>query len=121
MRNHWIEEAQHTKYDTLMLQTMTDNLSSAEIVKGIIDYASIAALFNGGLKQQAEFDLQAFQRATGRTLNEAEQEEFRAVQLPALRWTYLGSAMVHPKFLETVDEFSPSARKQIEEMAPAFS
>src|SRR6185503_2872764 len=70
LRNHWIEEAQHTKYDTLMLQTMTDNLSSAEIVKGIIDYASIAALFNGGLKQQAEFDLQAFQRATGRTLNE---------------------------------------------------
>jgi len=121
LRNHWIEEAQHTKYDTLMLQTMTDNLSSAEIVKGIIDYASIAALFNGGLKQQAEFDLQAFQRATGRTLNEAEQEEFRAVQLPALRWTYLGSAMVHPKFLGTVDEFSPSARKQIEEMAPVYS
>jgi len=81
----------------------------------------IAALFNGGLKQQAEFDLQAFQRATGRTLNEAEQEEFRAVQLPALRWTYLGSAMVHPKFLGTVDEFSPSARKQIEEMAPVYS
>ena len=121
LRNHWIEEAQHTKYDTLMLQTMTDNLSSAEIVKGLIDYASIAALFNGGLKQQAEFDLQALQRATGRTLSEAEQEEFRAVQLPALRWTYLGSAMVHPKFLGTVDEFSPSARKQIEEMAPVYS
>jgi hypothetical protein len=29
--------------------------------------------------------------------------------------------MLHPNFLATVGEFSPDARKQIEEMAPAFS
>lgn len=79
------------------------------------------AYSTAGLKQQVEFDMQALQRATGRILNKAEQERFRSIQLQALRWTYLGSAMTHPKFLATVGEFSPSARKQIEEMAPAFS
>ena len=121
LRHHWIEEAQHTKLDTLMVQALTDNLSEAEIERGISDYASIGGLFDGGLKQQVEFDLQAFQRAAGRTLNEAEQEQFRSIQLQALRWTYLGSAMAHPNFLATVGEFSPGGRKQIEEMAPAFS
>ncbi|HEX3184190.1 MAG TPA: diiron oxygenase [Pyrinomonadaceae bacterium] len=121
LRHHWIEEAQHTKLDTLMIQALTDNLTDAEIEIGFSDYASIGNLFDGGLKQQVEFDMQALQRATGRTLNEAEQAEFRAIQLQALRWTYLGSAMTHPTFLATVGEFSPAGRKQLEEMAPAFS
>jgi hypothetical protein len=121
LRHHWIEEAQHTKIDTLMVQALTDNLTPAEIEKGISDYASIGGLVDGGLNQQVDFDLQAFQRATGRILNKAEKEQFRSTQLQALRWTYLGSAMTHPKFLGTVGEFSASARKQIEEMAPAFS
>ena len=121
LRHHWIEEAQHTKYDTLMLQALTDNLNEAQIEKGISDYASIGGLVDGGLMQQVEFDMQSLERAAGRMLNEAEQAKFRSIQLQALRWTYLGSAMVHPNFLATVGEFSPSARKQIEEMAPAFS
>jgi hypothetical protein len=54
-------------------------------------------------------------------LNEAEQEEFRSIQLQALRWTYLGSALTHPNFLTTVGEFSPGGGKQIEELAPVFS
>jgi hypothetical protein len=65
--------------------------------------------------------MQALQRAIGRTLNEAEQASFRAVQLQALRWTYLGSAMTHPNFLATVGEFSSGGRRQIEAMAPMFS
>jgi para-aminobenzoate N-oxygenase AurF len=121
LRHHWIEEAQHTKIDTLMVQALTDNLTPAEIEKGVSDYASIGSLIDGGLKQQVEFDMQALQRAAGRTLSDAEQERLRSSQLQALRWTYLGSAMVHPTFLATVEQFSPSARKQIEEMAPAFA
>src|SRR4029079_13335931 len=121
LRHHWIEEAQHTKLDTLMVQALTDNISEAEIEKGISDYASIGGLVDGGLKQQVEFDMQAFERAAGRRLNEAEQEQFRSIKLQALRWTYLGSALTHPNFLATVGEFSPSGGKQIEEMAPVFS
>ena len=120
LRHHWVEEAQHTKLDTLMVKAMTDNSSPAEIEKAVSDYAAIGAFIDGGIQQQVEFDMQALQRAAGRTLNETEQEQFRAIQTQGLRWTYLGSGMTHPKFLETVGEFSSSARGQIEAMAPAF-
>ena len=72
------------------------------------------------MQQQLEFDLQALEGAAGRIFSETEQEQFRAVQRQALRWTYLGSGMTHPKFLETVGEISPAARTQIEEMSAAF-
>jgi len=121
LRHHWTEEAQHTKLDTLMVQALTDNLSAREIEKGISDYAAIGALIDGGIPQQVKFDLQALQRAAGRNFSKAEEDQFRAVQTQAQRWTYLGSAMTHPKFLETVGEISPGARTQIEEMSGAFS
>src|SRR4026208_2257697 len=54
LRHHWIEEAQHTKTDTLMIQSLTNNLTTAEIEIGFSDYASIGNLFDGGLKQQVE-------------------------------------------------------------------
>lgn len=121
LRHHWMEEAQHTKLDTLMVQALSDSNSAADIEKGINDYAAIGAIIDGGLQQQVEFDLQSFQRAAGRELNSAEQAQFRSIQLQALRWTYLGSGMTHPNFLETVGELDPAARTRIEKMAPAFS
>jgi len=117
LRHHWMEEAQHTKLDTLMVQALTDNRSAKEIDMGISDYWAIGVLIDSGIPQQVEFDLQALQRAAGRNFNEAEQEQFRAIQRQAQRWTYLGSAMTHPQFLQTVGEISPDARTQIEEMS----
>lgn len=121
LRHHWMEEAQHTKLDTLMVQTLTDHLGATEIERGFSDYSAIGALIDGGITQQVTFDLQALQRATGRIFSQPEQEQFRAIQRQALRWTYLGSAMTHPQFLQTVGEISPAARTQIEEMSIAFS
>jgi predicted metal-dependent hydrolase len=121
LRHHWMEESQHTKLDTLMIQTLTDNLSAEEIEKGISDYAAIGALIDNGIQQQVRFDMQALQRAAGRDLSKAEEDQFRATQKQAVRWTYLRSAMKHPKFLETVGEISAGARTQIDEMSRAFS
>lgn len=121
LRHHWMEEAQHTKLDTLMVQALTDNLATPEIERGFSDFASIGGLIDSGIPPQVEFDMQALQRAAGRNFSEPEQEQFRAIQRQALRWTYLGSAMTHPQFLRTVGEISPGARIQIEEMSKAFS
>ena len=121
LRHHWMEEAQHTKLDTLMVQVLTDNRNATEIERGISDYSSIGALIDGGIQQQVEFDMQALQRAAGRSLSEPEQEQLRTIQRQALRWTYLGSAMTHPQFLQAVGEISPDARPRIEEMSKTFS
>jgi hypothetical protein len=120
LRHHWMEEAQHAKLDTLMAEALSEACSPAEIEKGISDYGAIGGLLDGGLRQQVEFDMQSFERATGRVLNGAEQDRFRSIQTQAIRWTYLGSGMTHPKFLETLGDISPAARANIEEMAPAF-
>ena len=120
LRHHWMEEAQHAKLDTLMVETLCDSSSPEEIKKGIDDYAALGGLLDGGLRMQVEFDMQAFQRASGRALSEAEQDSFRTLQTQAIRWTYLGSGMTHPRFLETVGDISPAARAAIENMAGAF-
>jgi hypothetical protein len=120
LRHHWIEEAQHTKLDTLMVQALTGNNRAMDIERGISDYSAIGALIDSGIPQQVKFDMQALQRAAGRNFSRPEQDQFYAVQRQAQRWTYLGSAMTHPQFLRTVGEISPDARTQIEEMSNAF-
>ena len=120
LRHHWMEEAQHAKLDTLMVEALADACGPDDIESGFRDYAAIGKLLDGGLQQQVELDLQSFERAAGRSLNPKEQDQFRPAQLQALRWTYLGSGMTHPNFLETVGDVSPAARAQIGQMAPAF-
>jgi hypothetical protein len=103
-----------------MIEMLAESGGAAAIEKGFNDYAALGGMLDGGFRQQVEFDLDSFQRASGRLFNRAEQDRFRTIQLQAIRWTFLGSGMTHPNFLETVGDLNPAARGQIEEMAPAF-
>ncbi len=120
LKHHWIEEVQHAKLDTLMVEALAEGRSEQQILDSVEEYIAIGGFIDGGLKQQVEFDLDSFTRATGRELNEEEQEEFRKVQLQANRWTYLGTGMTHPKVLETLEDMTPKARQRIESISPAF-
>jgi hypothetical protein len=121
LRHHWMEEAQHAKLDTLMIEALAEGCTEAEIDRAFSEYLQIGTFLDGGLKQQVEFDLQSFTRATRRELNASEQDQFRRVQTQALRWTYLGSGMTHENFLGTLGGLKPAARAQLENLAPAFS
>src|SRR5215470_7756975 len=120
LRHHWMEEAQHAKLDTLMVEALARGRSAREIEAAVEEYLEIGGLIDAGLKQQVDFDLDAFTRATGRELNEEEKDQFSRAQLQANRWTYLGSAMTHESVLATLGSLSPAARKRVEEVAPAF-
>jgi hypothetical protein len=120
LKYHWLEEVQHAKLDTLMVESLAVGRSEAEIMKGVDDYLDIGGFLDGGLKQQVEFDLGSFERATGRELNEAEEEEFRRKQLQANRWTYLGTGMTHEKVLDTLEWLSPAARQKVESVSGMF-
>jgi len=121
LRHHWMEEAQHAKLDTLMVEALASVRSGEEIDSAVDGYLDIGGFLDGGLKQQVEFDLESFVRATGRKLSDEERAEFIKVQHQANRWTYLGSGMTHPNVLATLESIRPTARKRIEEeIAPVF-
>ncbi|HJS52331.1 MAG TPA: hypothetical protein VJ781_10560 [Pyrinomonadaceae bacterium] len=120
LRNHWLEEAQHAKLDTRMVETLAEAMSPEVIEKGVDEYLAIGGFLDDGVKQQTLFDLEAFENATGRTLSEEERKEFIDVQHQANRWTYLGTGMTHPKFLMSLERLSSVQRKRIEEIAPVF-
>ena len=120
LKNHWLEESQHTKLDTLMVEEVVGNATAKEIDQAFAEYAEIGAFLDNGIQQQAEFDVESFVQATGRNLSKSEREQVKATVLKGMRWTYLGTGMTHPNFLASVESIKPEARKQIEEMAPAF-
>ena len=120
LKHHWIEEVQHAKLDTLMVESLAAGRSEEERMRGVEEYIEIGGFIDGALQQQVEFDLSSFEAASGRTLTEAEKEEFRRVQLRANRWTYLGTGMTHERVLETLETLTPKARQRIESISPVF-
>jgi hypothetical protein len=120
LKHHWIEEVQHAKLDTLMVESLSSDRSEEQILKAVDEYIEIGGFIDAGLKQQVEFDLESFEKATGRVLSDDEKTEFRAVQLQANRWTYLGSGMTHPRVLETLEDLTPKARERVESISGNF-
>jgi hypothetical protein len=120
LKNHWLEESQHTKLDTLMIEELVANATQREIDQAFEEYAEIGSFLDNGLQQQAEFDVESFVNATGRNLSKSQRDELSAAVLKGIRWTYLGTGMTHSNFLATVEKIKPEARRKIEEMAPAF-
>jgi hypothetical protein len=120
LRHHWMEEAQHAKLDTLMVEALAQMCRDRDLERAFDDYGKIGALLDGGLQQQVAFDLAAFERATGRRLDDRERDTFLAVQRQATRFTFLGSGMTHTNFLATVEALNPAARTKIESLAPQF-
>jgi hypothetical protein len=119
LKNHWMEEAQHAKLDTLIVDALADGRTEEEIDKAIDEFFEIGDFLDAGLKQQAGFNLDALETAIGRKLE--DREEIIAQQHQAARWTYIGSGMVHERFKETLAAMSPRAAERIAEAAPVFA
>ena len=119
MKHHWMEEAQHAKLDTLIVDALAEGRSEEQIDKAIDEFFEIGAFLDGGLKQQAVFNLDALETAIGRKVE--NRAEILDQQHQAARWTYLGSGMVHDRFKATLATLSPRAAERIAEAAPLFA
>jgi hypothetical protein len=115
-----MEEAQHAKLDTLMVEGIVAGCRDDEIEIAVQEYLELGMMFDDALKQQTTLDMEAFCRATGRVFSKTDQDEFMTIQHQANRWTYLGTGMTHPNVLATVESFSPPSRARISQIAPAF-
>jgi hypothetical protein len=120
LKHHWVEEVQHAKLDTLMVESLAAGRDEDGIMQGVDEYLAIGGFIDGALKQQVEFDLDSLERGIGSRLSETDKEEFRRVQLQANRWTYLGTGMTHERVLETLEALTPKARRKVESVSSAF-
>jgi hypothetical protein len=120
LKHHWLEEAQHAKVDTLMVEQIAATSRPDELAHMIDDYLRIVGLIDGLLARQVAYDLDSFMTATGRALTHDERLAFARAQLRALRWTFIGSGMTHPEFMATLGGLKPDACARVSEIAPSF-
>ncbi|MGE0667095.1 MAG: hypothetical protein AB7O49_11110 [Sphingomonadales bacterium] len=120
LKHHWMEEAQHAKLDTLMVEALAEGRDAVSLSQAVDGYLAIGAMLDGGLRQQVEFDLDALQKATGCLMSGDERARALEVQHQAMRWTFLGSGMTHPNFLASLEAMDPALRTRVETVAPAF-
>jgi hypothetical protein len=119
MKNHWMEEAQHAKLDTLIAEALAEGKSEEQINKAMDEFFEIGGFLDEGLKTQAGFNLDALEEAIGRKVE--DRDALVAQQHQAARWTYIGSGMVHERFRNTLRAISPRAEQRIAEAAPLFA
>ena len=119
LRHHWMEEAQHAKLDTLIVEALAEGRSEDELDRVIDEFLEIGGFLDNGLKAQAGFNLDALETAIGRKLE--DREAIEAQQHQAARWTYIGSGMVHERFVSTLEQLSPKIAAKIAAVAPVFA
>lgn len=121
LKHHWMEEAQHTKLDTLLVAQLVREISSQEIEAGIEDYLAIAKIFDEELMTQVQLDLESLSQGTGRTFTDPEKQEIQTIQRQSYRWAFLCAGMTHPNFVKIISELSQTGHARVIEMAKALS
>jgi hypothetical protein len=121
LKHHWIEESQHAKLDTLVVDEIASKATPEEIETGIEDFMDIGKMLDGGLQSQIELDLASLEKAIDRRLADSEKAEIRAAQLKAYRWTFLVSGMTHPKFDRSLRELAEAGHARVGELARAIA
>jgi len=120
LKQHFSEECQHAKLDTLIALELAESLDDAAVLASVDDYFAIADALDQLLVAQVGLDLASFERACQRTLTFEQRTAFCASQLRACRFTYLGAGMSHPSFVATVAELCPGALPRLEMRAARY-
>src|SRR5262245_33859233 len=66
MKHHWMEEAQHAKLDTLIVDALAEGRTEEQIDQAIDEFFEIGGFLDEGLRQQAHFNMDALEKAIGR-------------------------------------------------------
>ncbi len=120
LKAHWLEEAQHAKLDTLIIETLAKHCTKSEITHAIDEYLGLIRHFDAVLVRQVELDIQTLENISRRQLPNHERKELMAVQTQASRWAFLGAGMTHENFLATVAMLDPKGIEKIEEVSIDF-
>jgi len=110
-RNHWMEEAQHAKLDTLIVDALAEGRGERELAQVDTEFFQIAGFLDKSLQVQARFNVETLESGIGRAVD--NRDALIVQQYRAARWTYLGSGMTHERFKSTLEATSPRLAAQV--------
>jgi hypothetical protein len=121
IRYHWMDEAQHAKIDSLLIDEITREIDEEGRETAVDELLELGGAVDGLLSQQADLDLESLEQAVGRTLSEDDRAEIKRNTLRAYRWTFLVSGLEHPNFVRIVSELTKRGPAKLEAVARALS
>ena len=121
VRYHWMDEAQHAKIDSLLIDEITREIGEEDREKAVDELIELGGAVDGLLSQQADLDLDSLEKAIGRTLSRPDRDEIKRNTQRAYRWTFLVSGLEHPNFVQIVSELTKRGPAKLEAVAKALS
>src|ERR671920_48941 len=92
-KHHWMEEAQHAKLDTLIVDALAEGRGEQELMQVTNEFFEIASFLDRSMQFQAQFNVDSLERGLGRKI--PQRNALIVQQYRAARWTYLGSGLRH--------------------------
>lgn len=121
LKRHWVEEAQHAKLDSLLIDETAETLSPEQREKAIDELLELGMAVDALLSQQIDLNIKSLEKATGRSFTDKERDEIRENQQRAYRWTFLVSGLRHPNFVKIVRELTKQGAGKVEAAAASLA
>jgi hypothetical protein len=121
VRHHWMDEAQHAKIDSLLIDEIVREIPQEDREAAVDELLELGGAVDGLLSQQADLDVATLEKAIGRTLSDNDKAEIKRATQRAYRWTFLVSGLEHPAFVQIVSELTERGPAKLEAVARALS
>ena len=121
VKHHWLDESQHAKIDTLLIDEITREIGEEDREMAVDELLELGGAIDGLLSQQADLDLESLEKAIGRTLSGPEKAEIKQATQRAYRWTFIVSGLEHPNFVKIVSELTSRGPAKLKAVAKALS
>ena len=121
LRYHWIDESQHAKADSLLMDMVAEKLTPEERETAVDELLELGMAIDGLLAQQLDMDIETLKAVTGREFHDTELAEIRLHQQKSYRWTFLVSGLEHPKFSAIIRQLTDGGGDKIDAAAIALA
>ena len=121
VKYHWMDEAQHAKIDTLLIEEIVREIAEEDRETAVDELLELGGAVDGLLSQQTDLDLESLAKALGRKFSKDEKEEIQRNIHRAYRWTFLVSGLEHPNFVRIVSELTRRGPAKLQAVARALS
>lgn len=121
LRFHWMEEAQHTKLDAMLIDEMVADMSLEEREAAVDGLLELCGAVDGLIRQQAELNAESLGRVTGRTFTEEETATLVELGYVSVRFGLMGLALQHPQFVQTIKDLTENGEAKIAAAARSYT